>query len=224
MKASTTGEDIISFVNPSGTGDTIKLVYIDQSGTVQTWTTVDSNAPATRIIVGGGGAGAPLEVKINLPGGAGRLDANWVTQVNLKFFQPGKNVLTGAVDFTYSCTTAKVASPLGAKCTIPSVDTGTWDITVQAADLGSLTSVKRSVSVVAGSNTIDFGSLLLGDYNDNDKVELFDFPVFKLSFDKQKGDAGWDSKTDRNGDDKTGLFDFPDFKVNFDISAPVEVP
>ena len=53
LRAVTTGEDTFSFVNPSGTGDTIKLVYIDLSGNVQTWSPVGFKIPAAKIIVGG---------------------------------------------------------------------------------------------------------------------------------------------------------------------------
>lgn len=73
----------------------------------------------------------------------------------------------------------------------------------------------QTVSLVAGTNTVSFGTLPEGDANDDNCVTLVDFSVLVTTFGKCNGDVGYDSRADFNGDGCVTLIDFSLLVTNF---------
>jgi large repetitive protein len=71
------------------------------------------------------------------------------------------------------------------------------------------------VTLVAGDNPVDFGTLREGDANDDNCVTLPDFSVLVTTFAKCTGDAGFDARADFNGDGCVTLVDFSLLVTNF---------
>ncbi len=93
---------------------------------------------------------------------------------------------------------------------------GTYDVAIKSANylqkIGSIT-------VVAGSNTMDIGELRGGDANNDNQVSALDFSVLATTFNLSDGDAGYDARADFNGDGVVSALDFSLLASNFNTSG-----
>ena len=76
-----------------------------------------------------------------------------------------------------------------------------------------------SVTVSSGANTHDFGELLTGDANNDNRVSLGDFLLLVESYNLQVGDALYDARADFNGDGRVTLNDFLLLVGNFNTAG-----
>jgi hypothetical protein len=78
--------------------------------------------------------------------------------------------------------------------------------------------------VMGSDNRLDFGTLLEGDVDDNNKVNLLDHSYLKTSKDKCQGDNGYIANADLNVDTCVNTDDYNLFKTNFNKPKGDENP
>jgi hypothetical protein len=85
---------------------------------------------------------------------------------------------------------------------------GTYDIGVKNSH--TLRNLVGGVTLVAGTNTIYFGTLLEGDANDDNYVNISDFSLLSAGF-----HPGYDARADFNEDGVVNIGDFSLLATNF---------
>lgn len=73
------------------------------------------------------------------------------------------------------------------------------------------------MSLVTGSNSIDFGLLYEGDANHDNLISILDFSILSATFGKSQG--GYDEGADLNGDGCITPLDFSQLASNFGQSG-----
>ncbi len=77
--------------------------------------------------------------------------------------------------------------------------------------------VVQTITVVAGTNTIDMGELPMGDANNDNVVSLADFGILSSSFTLSEGQPGYNASADFSGDGVISLGDFGVLSSNFTV-------
>jgi len=108
-----------------------------------------------------------------------------------------------------------------AVCQITDVTPGTHDITITSEH--TLTNIKRGVTITAGTNTEDMGTLLEGDCNGDGTINISDFGILAVAFMKSEGQEGFDARADFDRNGIVNISDFGLLAVNFMNVSPVEV-
>ncbi|MEO0579186.1 MAG: malectin domain-containing carbohydrate-binding protein, partial [Pseudomonadota bacterium] len=101
--------------------------------------------------------------------------------VNVDLYQVG--AATPSFSFTPTLNAA-------GEFTITGVDPEAYEIAVKAAN--TLQVVDSTITLAAGANTADFGTLLAGDANDDNEISALDFSVLSGTFNLSSADAGYD--------------------------------
>ena len=130
------------------------------------------------------------------------------------FFLPGADVLNDLPLYSFNLTTSKSAGY--AFCQCAGVPPGTYDIT--AVSEHTLMNVKRSELIFEPSTTVNVGTLLEGDCNDDGHIDIVDFGILKQDF------FGPSSQADFNRDGTVDISDFGLLKNNFFQNSPIEIP
>ncbi len=92
---------------------------------------------------------------------------------------------------------------------------GTYNITVK--NRHTLRNQKSGVTLVVGVNTVNFGTLLEGDANDDNYVNISDFSLLRLGFAPR-----YDERVDFNQDGIVNISDFSLLAVNFGRHGNIE--
>ena len=79
----------------------------------------------------------------------------------------------------------------------------------------------RANVVVPSAGVVDLGTMLEGDANNDDKINIIDFSVLRGGFGKCLGVAGWDPRPDFNGDGCINIRDFSLLRTNFTKQGPI---
>jgi hypothetical protein len=160
-----------------------------------------------------------VDIAVVLQGGS-RPESGWVVPLTVKFFNPGSDVMNGTPVFFFDLTTSKSSGYAMAICT--GVAPGNYDIT--AISEHTLLNVKRNVTLTTGSNVVNIGTLLEGNANNNDRVNILDFGILATSYGKSKGTPGYNAMADFDRNDIVNIFDFGLLATNYLKMAPIEVP
>jgi hypothetical protein len=146
-----------------------------------------------------------IDCKVNLQGRPSIPPANSRWETELKIYVDNKAPYTIKTD------------GLG-NCILPE-PSGDYSICVK----GSHTLANRigPPLVVSG---VDFGTLLEGDVDDNNKIDLFDYSLIKASKDKCQGDDGYIANADLNADTCVNTDDYNLFKANLNRPKGDENP
>jgi lysozyme family protein len=152
--------------------------------------------------------------------GGSRQDSGWVVPLTVKFFTPGADVMTAIPVYTFNLTTTKTGSYATAQCT--GVLPGNYDIT--AVSEHTLLNVKRNVTVIAPSNTVNLGTLLEGNANNNNLINIQDFGLLATSYGKVTGDPLFSPMADFDRNGTVNIQDFGLLATNYLKIAPIEVP
>jgi hypothetical protein len=75
--------------------------------------------------------------------------------------------------------------------------------------------VVETVTLVSGNNNQGFGTLLVGDANNDNRVNISDFTILAATFGKSLGMPGYDARADLNGDNNVNISDFTLLASNF---------
>ncbi len=162
---------------------------------------------------------ATVDLSVGLQGGS-RPDSGYAIPLTVKFFTPGLDIFTAIPSYTYTPTTAKSGGLAAAQCT--GIAPGTYDITVVSEH--TLLNVKRDVSITSPSTSLDMGTLLEGNVDNNTIIDISDFGILALAFNKSSSQPGYDARADF---DRNGIVDISDFgllAVNFNQISPVTIP
>ncbi len=163
---------------------------------------------------------ANVDVSVILQG-SGRPDDGWIVPLTVKFFTPGADVLTDTPLYTAdNLTTFKNGSFAVAQAS--GILPGTYDIS--AVSPHCLTNVKSGVAITVSTTAVNLGTLLEGDANDNNIINIADFGILAATYGKISNDIGYDAQADF---DRNGIINIADFGLlaaNYSKSAPVVVP
>jgi hypothetical protein len=91
---------------------------------------------------------------------------------------------------------------------------GTYDLRVKNSH--TLCNLKSGVALVAGSNTIDFGTLVEGDANDDNVVNIKDFSILAAGF-----YPAYDARADFDEDGYVNISDFSLLVTNFGLYGDI---
>ena len=142
--------------------------------------------------------------------------------MTVKFFTPGADVLNDTPTYEFRLTTAKSVAGSAAVCAATGIAPGSYDITARSGS--TLMNVKRSVVVSAPNTSVDLGTLLEGNANQDNMVNLDDYAILSRCWLSSKTQAEYDVRTDF---DRNGLIDVADLcllAANWLRSSPVEIP
>jgi len=182
-----------------------------------------TNIPATHIpqaIVSIGSPGVLVSISMTLQGDS-RPDAGWSVPLTVRFFPPGADVLNDIPTQEFKLTTTKSATANTAVCEAAGVTPGTYDIAVLGES--TLMNVKRDVVISAPSASVDLGTLLEGNANQDEIIDLNDCAVLSAAWLASKEQPQYDIRTDF---DRNGLINAADLSLlasNWLKSSPVEM-
>lgn len=128
--------------------------------------------------------------------------------------------MTATPLYSFSLTTNKNGGNAAALAT--AITPGTYDITV--ATPHCLVNVKRNVVIAAPSATVNMGTLLEGNANDNNVINIQDFGILAAMYLKISSAAGFDSRADFDRNGIVNIADFGLLAANYGKSAPVNAP
>jgi len=162
---------------------------------------------------------ALVNISVILQGG-GRPDAGWEVPLTIKFFTPGTDVLIGTPLYTFNLTTTKNGSTAVAQAN--GITPGTYDIS--AVTPTCLINKKAGAVITAPLTAIDLGTLLEGNADDSNIVNITDFGILAASYGKSTGDSGYYANADFDCSGIVNITDFGLLAANYGKSAPVVVP
>ncbi|MEM7798766.1 MAG: dockerin type I domain-containing protein [Chloroflexota bacterium] len=134
-------------------------------------------------------------------------NAFWVEAVDVTVHPVG--VVTPT--FSFNTTTDQ-----NGQFTVNGITPGTYDVAVKPA---TGLRVVQELTLAAGGNSADFGTVPGGDVNGDNEVTLIDFSILSASFNLSEGDPGYDLRADLNGDNQVTALDFSILASNFNQSG-----
>jgi hypothetical protein len=100
---------------------------------------------------------------------------------------------------------------------------GTSKCHLRLKNAHTLRNLKPNVTLVPDGNAIDFGTLLEGDANNNNRVDLVDFSILATSYEKGTGQPGFDPRADFNENHWIEIADFSLLATNYDRSGDITI-
>ena len=196
----------ITFSADSPRGSSVDYAGGDITGTLR-GATVGINPPM-------------VEISVILQGSSRPDPEGWVVPITLKFFSPEANVLSDSPLYEFNLTTDKAKADDTAICQCTGVTPDTYDITTVSEH--TLMNVRSGVAISAAYTLVDMCTLLEGNANDDNIINISDFGILAVSFMTLDGEEGYDAKADF---ERNGIIDIHDFgmlAVNFMKTSPVE--
>jgi lactocepin len=182
----------IEWVAPSTTS--YDIPFEASEVVVQAWDNAGNSSPRT----------GDVEVAFNIPA-----THTYGTAFVVSFLNPGTN----SVLHTY---TLSAPSDSGS-FSIYGVLQGTYDIKVKEAQCLSVLFPEVEVT---GTVSLDAGALKLGDINDDDYINIYDFSILAGSYGKSQGQSGFDARADLNHDNVVNIYDFSILAGNYGLTGP----
>jgi len=144
----------------------------------------------------------------------------WEIPITIAFFEPGANVHNDPNIYSFSSVTYK--SEGYAVCQVFGISPDTYDITVVSDH--TLLNVKRNVVISSPTNMVSMGTLLEGNADDNNVIDLKDFAILASAWLISSNVVAFDRRADfdRNRDVNTADLDL--LTRNWLRSAPIEIP
>jgi hypothetical protein len=158
-------------------------------------------------------------ISVLLQGGS-RTYSGWIVPFTVKFFTLGFNVMNTTPIYTFDLFTAKFNGNCEALCT--GVTPGKYDIT--AVSEHTLLNVKRNIEITSSFNSVNLGTLLEGNANKDDRINILDFGILATAYGKNKDQSGYNAMADFDRNGAVNIFDFGLLATNYLKMAPVEVP
>ena len=180
-----------------------------------------TNIPSSHVpqaIVSIGPVAAQVSISVVLQGD-GRPDEGWIVPLTVKFFTPGANVLNDTPTYEFNLTTTKSGNT--AICDANGVAPGTYDIA--AISEHTLTNVRKNAVISTPETLVDLGTLLEGNANQDNTINLYDFAVLSMSWLASKTNGGYDARADF---DRNGLINASDLwllSANWLRTSPVQI-
>ena len=127
----------------------------------------------------------------------------------------GWNVGRQGALLTASATTSADGTVLFA---LDGIAPGSYDLQIKGAH--TLSSLVSGVSLAAGTNTVQFGTLYEGDVNGDDQVGDVDFRFVAARFGLRSGESGFDATADLTGDGLVDVADLSLLAANYGARGP----
>lgn len=182
-----------------------------------------TNIPASHIpqaIISIGPLEAMVSVSVVLQGD-GRPDAGWAVPLTVKFFTPGADLLNDAPIYEYELTTTKSVAGNTAVCKVTGIDPGNYDISVVGES--TLVNARRNIVISAANTSLDLGTLLEGDANQDNMVNFNDYTILSKSWLVSESQPDYDIRTDFDRNGLTNTADLSLLASNWLSSSPVEI-
>jgi hypothetical protein len=186
-----------------------------------------TNIPTSHVphaIVSMGSIGPTAEVSVSISvvlQGDGRPAEGWAVPLTVRFFAPGADVLNDTPTYEFELTTTKSTAGNTAVCEAVGIAPGTYDVTAAAEH--TLVNVKKGVVIPAADTAVDLGTLLEGNANQDNIVDLADYAILSTGWSASQGQTEYDARTDF---EINGLIDAADLSLlagNWLMSSPVEI-
>ncbi len=145
-------------------------------------------------------AGCTIQGSVTLQGRPAPPDPSWSVPLT---------VIVGS-------TSSSVTTDQWGNFALSSLTSGTYDIRVK--NNHTLRNVRSGVTLAAGTNTIHFGTLVEGDANDDNYVNINDFSILSTGF-----SPAYDARADFNEDGVVNINDFSLLAANFGMSGDITV-
>ncbi|MGB7342243.1 MAG: hypothetical protein WBC91_25320 [Phototrophicaceae bacterium] len=97
-----------------------------------------------------------------------------------------------------------------------SITSGTYQLAVKS---DKSLQVVVPIDLTIGSNTINVGTLMGGDADNDNRITLQDFSILTSSFNLGQSDEGYDDRADFNEDNLVTLADFSLLTSNFNVAG-----
>jgi len=182
-----------------------------------------TNIPSShlpQVIVSIGSIETSVSISVVLQGD-NRPDSGWIVPLTVRFFPPGADVLNDTSTYEFNLTTTGSAAEGVAICEAAGLPPDTYDIA--ALSESTLMNVKRGVVISTQETSVDLGTLLEGDANQDNIVDFDDFSILSMCWLTSEDQVEYNAKVDF---DRNGLIDPADFSLlvaNWFISSPVEI-
>jgi hypothetical protein len=160
-----------------------------------------------------------LFVSVGLQG-ANRPDSAWVIPLTVKFFAAGANISSADPIYSFTSTAAKVSNTAAILCS--GILVGVYDVT--AVSSHTLLNIKRNVSVTASTTQLSLGTLMEGNANNDDRININDFSIFVGSYGSIEGDIEYSANADFDGGGAVDIADFSLLSGNYSKISPIEIP
>ena len=179
----------------------------DLSGTANpTTVTMDADKVITATFTVVPGTQADLMGSFTLQGWAG---ADYAVPLAVKLYP------VGATTPVYEFTPTASGSGSG-QFTVSSIAPGAYQVAVKHANH---LQVVATLTLNAGANDHDFGTLPGADANGDNKVNFLDFSVLSSSWGTRLDDANYDARADFNGDNEINSLDFSILSSNWNTEG-----
>jgi hypothetical protein len=206
---------------PSGTFTLATITFSANVQTSATDLTYNSVEPRKSDVTFGGGSvltytengtvevipGAYINGSITLQGRPTPPNQRWITPLDVSLTVQGD----GQPAYTFSPITDS-----SGKFTLNNITPGTYIARIKNSHTLRNT---KTITLSAGPNNIDFGTLREGDANDDNFVTILDFSVLVSTYGKCQGDTGYDDRADFNEDNCVTLLDFSLLATNFGMGG-----
>ena len=182
-----------------------------------------TNIPAShtpQAIVSIGSMDVRVSVSVVLQGDR-RPDVGWAVPLTVKFFTPGVDVLNGTPTYEFKLTTTKSPIENATFCEATGVSPGIYDITVLSES--TLMNAKRNVVISAPQTSVNLGTLLEGDANQDNIVDFSDYVILSKCWLASKDLVKYDARTDFDRNGFINLADLCLLAANWLRSSPAEV-
>ncbi len=150
---------------------------------------------------------ATLFGSVDLEGRNAPPNSAWSVPLTVNFYEVGSS--TAAYEYTTTTDNNGDFMVMG-------IAPGTYEVAVKnAKTLQRVT----TLTLVAGANNHDFGTLLAGDANDDNRITLVDFSILTDTYNLAVGDPNYDPRADFNENDFITLQDFSLLTQNFNTQG-----
>ena len=150
---------------------------------------------------------ATLNGSVTLQGRPAAPNAAWSVDLTVNLYEPGTDTLVAS----FTPTTDQSGN-----FSLTGLTPGSYDVAVKQAHA---LQVVEAVTLGAGGNAVNFGTLLEGDSNNDNAVQLLDFSILAGSFGKSEGQAGYDARADFTEDGAVDINDFSLLATNFGLEG-----
>jgi len=155
--------------------------------------------------------GTSINATVNLQGRGAAPDASWSVPLTLALHPPGG----GEHTYVFTPTTDSSGT-----FSVSGITPGSYEATVKNIHtLGN----RKAVTLISGANAISFGTLLEGDANDDNCINITDFSLLRTAFATCEGDGKFDPRTDFNEDGCVNISDFSLLRTNFGLCGDIDV-
>jgi hypothetical protein len=149
---------------------------------------------------------ATLEGHVNFSGRGTAPNSTWAEPFNVTLFEAGN---LSHVIWTGNATTNNTGV-----FTISGLTAGTYDIGIK--NWTCLSVLNTSVTLTAGNTTVvDFGTILEGDANNDDYVNILDASSLVPCYGSSTGGPGWNEHCDFNRDGNINILDASALASNY---------